>query len=183
MIVSLVYGKDAFGPAAMDLSILAPYVLLVYTSIILQTTILAAGRQWQWAVAQSLGVLVAVTLDPILIPWSQHWYGNGSVGVCISVVFAETVIVTAGLRLLPSGVLDSSLARTLGHCLVAACGMSAVGFLLRGMPVVSIAATVTTYLGLLWMQGEVDPDLVIFLRSVVLSKLARGRLPTDKSTA
>jgi O-antigen/teichoic acid export membrane protein len=182
MIVSLVYGKDAFGPAAMDLSILAPYVLLVYTSIILGTTILAAGRQWQWAVAQSLGVLVAVTLDPILIPWSQQRYGNGSVGVCMSVVIAETAMVTAGLRLLPSGVLDRSLARTLGRCLVAASGMGAVGFLLQAIPVLSIAATVATYLGLLWVQREVDPDLVIFLRSVVLSKLARGRLTADNPT-
>jgi O-antigen/teichoic acid export membrane protein len=179
MIVRLVYGAGAYGPAAMDLGILAPYVLLVYTSIILGTSILAAGKQWRWAAAQGLGVLVAVTLDPILIPWTQHRYGNGSVGVCISVVFAETVLVTAGLRLLPPGVLDKALARTLGRCLVAAGGMAAVGFILRGIPVLSIGATVAAYVGLLWVQQEIDPDLLIFLRTVGLSKLARAGPPQD----
>jgi hypothetical protein len=46
--------------------------------------------------------------------------------------------------------------------------------------VLSVGATVATYVGLLWVLREIDPDLLIFLRGIVLSKLARARPPQDK---
>jgi hypothetical protein len=49
------------------------------------------------------------------------------------------------------------------RCLVAAAGMAAVGFWLRPYPVVAIPATVSTYAGLLWLQREMDPDMLMLI--------------------
>jgi lipopolysaccharide exporter len=163
-VVDLVYGREGYAPAAANLSILSAYVVLVYASMVLGTALIVGGRQWKYAIAQSLCLVVSLVLDPILIPWAQRAYGNGGLGVCISVVTAETLMVGSALALLPSGPLDRSLARTLGRCLLAAGAMVAVGVLLRAYPLVAIPATVGIYAGLLWIQREIDPDLLMLLR-------------------
>ena len=162
-VVDLVYGNEAYGPAAMDLSILSAYVLLVYMSIVLGSFLAAAGRQWKWALAQSVCVIVSMILDPILIPWTQQHYGNGSLGVCISVVTAEIAMVTFGVLLLPVGPFNRSLARTFFRCLVAAAGTAVVGFSLRGYPLVGIPATIVTYAFFIWIQREMDPEMLVLL--------------------
>jgi O-antigen/teichoic acid export membrane protein len=170
VIVSLVYGKEHYGPVAGNLSILAGYILLVYTSIVVGAGILAAGRQLRWALAQSFCLLVSLALDPLLIPRFQARFGNGSLGVCVSVVVAEVAMVFAALRILPKGPLESSLLRTLLRCLCAALGMVAVGLLLRPLPLVAIPATVATYLAMLWLQGELDPELRALVRHAIVGK-------------
>jgi O-antigen/teichoic acid export membrane protein len=162
-VVGLVYGRAAYAPAAVDLSILSGYVLLVYTSMILGTFLVAAGRQWKWALAQSFCLVVSLVLDPILIPWAQAQYGNGGIGVCVSVVTAEIVMVSSGLLLLPRGVLEWSLVRTVTRCLAAAAGMAVIGLMLRGYPIVAIPITVVVYAALLWVQRELDPELLTLM--------------------
>jgi O-antigen/teichoic acid export membrane protein len=162
-VVDLVYGNEGYGPAAMDLSILSAYVLLVYTSVVLGSFLAAAGRQWKWAMAQTVCVIVSMVLDPILVPWTQAQYGNGSLGVCVSVVTAEVAMVTFGLLLLPPGPLNWSLARTFLRCLIAAFGTAIVGFSLREYPVVGIPASIVAYAFLIWIQREMDPDMLMLL--------------------
>jgi hypothetical protein len=132
--------------------------------------ILAAGRQLSWALAQCFCLLVSLALDPLLIPRFQARSGNGSLGVCVSVVVAEVAMVFAALRILPKGPLESSLLRTLLRCLCAALGMVAVGLLLRPLPLVAIPATVATYLAMLWLQGELDPELRALVRHAIVGK-------------
>ena len=182
LIVRLVYGVDAFGPAATDIAILSLYLPLVYASLVIGNALMAAGRQLRWAVGQSFCLLVSVALDPILIPWTQRTYGNGGAGVCISVAFAEIAMVGVGLGLLPTGALDKSLAKTLGRCVVAAAGAAAIGVFLEGIPVLAIPATVTVYASLLWVQREIDPNMLMLLRNLVLSKFARTQVSGDEPT-
>lgn len=163
-VVHLVYGRKAYAPAAGNLSILSAYVVLVYASMVLGTALIVAGRQWRYAIVQSACLVISLTLDPILIPWAQRTYGNGGLGVCISVVTAEALMVGSALVLLPSGPLDRSLLRTVGRCLLAAAGMVAVGVPLRAYPLLAIPATVAVYVGLLWIQREIDADLLMILR-------------------
>lgn len=169
LIVTIIYGAAAYAPAADTLSILAAYVLLVYTSIIIGTFLVACGRQWPWALAQSFCLVVSMVLDPILIPWTQARFGNGSLGICVSVVTAEIAMVSFGLLLLPPGPLNRSLARTLRCSLLSALGMAAVGFLLRPYPIVAIPLTVAVYSGLLWVQNELDPDMLVLVPQPVLN--------------
>ncbi|HET7787719.1 MAG TPA: oligosaccharide flippase family protein [Myxococcales bacterium] len=179
-IVSIVYGKEAWAPAAADLAVLAAYVLLVYTTIVLGAGIASARRQFRWALAQSFCLVVSVALDPLLIPWAQARYGNGSLGVCISVVVAETFMVTAGVLILPHG-RKLNLGRTVRRALLAGAAMGAIGYLLRGLPAIAIPATVLAYGGALWLQGEIDSDLAMLVRMAFVNKLARrsGAAPAE----
>jgi O-antigen/teichoic acid export membrane protein len=109
------FGAPAYGPALDNLRIMAIYVLFVYVSMPLGTTLAAAGRQRAWALAQFACVAVSAACDPLLIPWFQDRTGNGGLGVCISTAASEVLMVAAGLWLLPRGVLDRSLAGTLAQ--------------------------------------------------------------------
>lgn len=171
LIVNLIYGREGYAPAATTLSILSAYVFLVYTSIIVGTFLVACGRQWKWALAQSFCLVVSMALDPFLIPWAQTRFGNGSVGVCISVVVAEIAMVSFGLMLMPAGALNRALGRTVFRCVLAASGMAATGFLLRPYPFLAIPATVGVYALLLWFQDELDPDMLILVPPPLLAVL------------
>jgi len=159
-VVGIVYGRDGYGQAATNLSILSAYVLLVYASLVLAPFLLVVGRQWKYAIAQSLCLIVSLVLDPILIPWAQDAYGNGGIGVCISVVTAEVLMVAAGLGLMPKGVLDRSLARSFGRAFLGAAAMALAAAPLRTYPLLAMPAGVAVYVGLLWFQREIDHDLL-----------------------
>jgi hypothetical protein len=65
--------------------------------------------------------------------------------------------------------------------LLAGAAMGGAGFLLRGLPALAIPATVLAYGGALWLQGEIDSDLVMLVRMALLNKLARrsGPVPAE----
>jgi hypothetical protein len=172
LVVKLVYGEQLYAPAAVDLAILSPYVSLVYCSIVLGAGIAAASLQLRWALTQCLCLLVSITLDPLLIPWSQARYGNGGIGVCIGVGLSEIAMVTLGMRLMPSGS-HASLGSSLRRCLVAGAAMGVVGWLLRPFPYLAIPITVAVYGGVLYVQGEVDDELLSLFRTVLASRLKR----------
>jgi O-antigen/teichoic acid export membrane protein len=172
LIIRFIFGQERFGPAADDLSLLAGYVLLVYTTILLSAAIAAAGRQLMWALAQSLCLAVSMALDPILIPSFQARYGNGSLGVCGSVVVAEVFMVAAGLLIVPRAALQASLRRSLLRALTAAAGMAAVGFMLREVRLFAIPALLVTYFGILWLLGEIDSEMLALGRSIFLRRTA-----------
>ncbi len=176
--VDIVYGEKRFGPAAGNLRILAVYVLLVYASIMLGISIAAAGRQVRYAFAQSFCLVVSLVLDPILISRFERSAGNGGLGVSTSVVIAEVAMVAAGLIILPRGVVDRSLAATVGRASAAALGMASVGFALRALPYLAVPLSVAAYACILWALGGLDPEILDLLRDVV----RRKRLPAAAQT-
>jgi len=161
-VVGLIYGRE-YAEAGTDLRILAGYLLLVYTNIVIASVLTATGRQWKWALAQSLCLVVSVGLDPILIPWMQSHYGNGGIGVCLAVVVAEILMVGLGLAWLPQGLLDWSLGRTFLRCLPAAAAAGGLGLLLNHVPIAAIPLSAAAYGFVLWIQGELDADLLRLL--------------------
>jgi len=100
-----IFGQQNFAPACDDLRILAPYVFLVYFSMVIGSCLVAAGRQNGWTAVQLGSVIVSVALDPPLISWFQAHYGNGGLGVCSAAVLSEVLMVGGGLWLLPKGIL------------------------------------------------------------------------------
>ena len=159
--VGWIYGTAGFAPAGASLSVMSVFILLVYCSIVLGPAIAAAGRQWAWCAAQSLCLVVSVVLDPILIPWAQRTFGNGSLGVSLSVGVAEVAMVTLGLFILPAGVLTPALGRTAARCVMAAALAAAVGWMLYGLPVVAVAAMIVIYVGILRAFKELDAELLL----------------------
>ncbi len=172
LVVDLIYGTGRFGPAAGTLRILAAYVLLVYASMVLGIAIVAARRQFRYALAQSFCVVVSLVLDPILVPYFERALGNGSLGVSTSVVVAEVAMVAAGATMLPTGIIDRSLLATVGRALAAALGMGAVGFALRTLPYLALPLSVGAYAAVLWALGGLDRDILDLLRGLFRRKLA-----------
>jgi O-antigen/teichoic acid export membrane protein len=170
--VDLIYGVDRFDPATGNLRILAIYIVLVYASIVVGISIAAANRQLPYAVAQSFCVVVALILDPILVPYFERVAGNGGLGVSTSVTVAEVAMVAAGMAILPSGVVNRSLLGTGGRALAAALGMAAVGWALRSIPFLAMPLSVVTYAGLLWALGGLDHEILDLLRNVIARKRA-----------
>lgn len=162
-VVGLIYGNEHYAPAAASLSVMSVFILLVYGSIVLGPSISAAGRQWLWCGAQSLCLVISALLDPILIPWANRVYGNGSLGVSISIGIAEVAMVTSGLLILPRGVVNRRLGRTWLRCFGAAAVAAAAGFLLRGVPIAAIPVTAVIYFAVLWLLDELDPELLMLV--------------------
>lgn len=179
LVVNWIYGAG-FAPAATSLSVLSVFIVLVYSSIVLGPSIAAAGRQWLWCGAQSLCLIVSVMLDPLLIPWTQATYGNGSLGVSMAVGIAEIAMVACGLLIVPRGVVSGALGRTLLRCLVAGLAAGSLGWLCRGLPLLALPTTVATYVGTLWLQRELDPELLVLAPPWLVKVL---RPLTDRAAA
>ena len=171
-----IFSKKAFGPAADDLRVLSVFLFLVYFTMPIGTCVLAAGRQRAWSVVQSLCVVVSLVLDWPLIPWFQRRFGNGGLGPCVASVVSEIVVVICGLALMPRGIFDARLRRSLFFAILAGSAMAAVAWLTRSVtPFVAAPAAVIAYVAALGILGEIDRSHVAKVRDVIARKLSRAR--------
>jgi O-antigen/teichoic acid export membrane protein len=133
--VSLVYRRDGFEPAIDVLRALAPYLFLMFVNILLGNAILAIGRaRAKFTAAKFVALVVGGLLDVILIPYFETRYGNGAIGLAISLTTAELVMTVAALRLAPEGIVDRSQWRLACAALLSAGAMLAAGALLHAAP-------------------------------------------------
>jgi Na+-driven multidrug efflux pump len=168
------YSRAAFRPAEDNLRVLSLYLLLLYFSMPLAASVMAAGRQRVWAGVQAACVLVSLVLDPVLVPWFQMRMGNGGVGLSIAAVVSELIVVTCGVWLAPSGILGRRFWGSMLPALGSGVAMFAVAYLLRGLPSLAAApVAILGYLGCLWATGGVDREFVAAARALVARKLAR----------
>jgi O-antigen/teichoic acid export membrane protein len=165
------FGKQAYGAADANLRILAVFVLLLYLTMPLSSTLLAAGRQRAWAAAQFGCVAVSAALDPVLIPWFQTRNGNGGLGVCISTVAGELLMLAVGLYLLPRDIFERSHWRSYASVVCAGVAMTAVALALPWLtPYAAAPLALTAYLVCLWFTGGLDKTQIGLLASVVRRK-------------
>jgi O-antigen/teichoic acid export membrane protein len=170
-----IFSRKAFGPAADDLRVLSVFLFLVYFTMPVGTCVLACGRQRIWSVVQSLCVAVSLVLDPLLTPWFERHYGNGGLGPCVASVVSEAVVVGCGLALMPSGVFDARLRRTLFFALLSGLAMAVVARLLRSVtPFVAAPVAVLAYGAALFASGEIDRSHIDKVRNVLARKLKRA---------
>jgi O-antigen/teichoic acid export membrane protein len=170
----LIFSKASFGPAEDNLRILSLFVLLLYFSMTLGSSLIAAGRQREWAVTQSLCVVVSVVADPLLIPWFQRRTGNGGLGVCVATVLSEVLMVVAGVILAPKGLLDRGLYKGLALACVAGAAMAVCARVLGGVShFVAAPVSVLVYVGCLWAIGGFAEDLVQLFKGAVARKFSR----------
>jgi O-antigen/teichoic acid export membrane protein len=168
------FSRHSYGPAETDLRVLSLFVLALFFSMVLSTGLAAAGRSRPWAACQFGCVIVSAVLDPILVPYFQTRYGNGSLGVCVSIVVSETLMVVGGLALLPKGVLDRGFARALGLTAVSAIAMAATARALSHLnPFIAAPISVVAYGACLWATGGVDPALAELFRQTIARRFRR----------
>ena len=162
------YSRDSFLPAEDDLRIMAAYLFLVYFSMPVGTSLVAAGKQRAWAITQFGCVFTSLVLSPILIRHFQATRGNGGLGVCISSVCAEVLMVVIGVALLPRAIFDRTFQRKLALALLAAVVMAGVGMTtLRLTSFVSAPLALGAYLACLWLTGVLDRRQLETLRGLL----------------
>jgi O-antigen/teichoic acid export membrane protein len=162
------FSRDSFLPAEDNLRIMAAYLFLVYFSMPVGTSLVAAGKQRAWAITQFGCVAVSLLLTPVLIRYFQATRGNGGLGVCIASVCAEVLMVGIGVVLLPRGVFDRGFQKQLALAALAAAVMGGVGWAtLRFSSFVSAPLALGAYLGCLWVTGVLDRGQIETLRGLV----------------
>ena len=173
--IAWIYGADVFGPAAGNLRVLAPYVLLVFVDIVLSTAIMAATSLTPWILAKLASVVVATGVSVVLIPLSQSSLGNGGLGCAAGTVAAELVMLVATLLLVPAdrARLAGKLLMNLGRGAAAALAMGVAAWVLRdALALATMAMAVTTYFLSVGLLGAIRREDVRFVLEVV-----RFRLP------
>jgi O-antigen/teichoic acid export membrane protein len=171
-----IFSKQAYGPAADDLRILSLFLFLMYFTMPVGTVVLAAGKQRAWSIVQSLCIVVSFVLDPLLTPWFQTRYANGGLGPCVASVVSELAVVACGIVLMPSGVFDARLRRTLFFALLAGGAMTLVAWLMRGLnPFLASPVALLAYVGALFATGELDRSSISKVQGAVMRKLSRAR--------
>ena len=169
-----IYGKSGYAPANQNLIVMSAMVLLVYFSMPLSSALLAAGRQVAWASAQFGCVVLRVVLDLLLIPWFQEHFGNGGLGVCVSTVLCEVVLVAVALYMIPHGVINRALAKVLGKGALAGIAMAAAALGLRSVnPWVAAPVATVVYFGTLYLLGGVDMAQVSRITDGIKNKVIR----------
>jgi len=170
-----IFSKEQFEPAIDNLRVLSLFIFLLYFTMILGSTLAAAGKQRAWTITQFACVFVSAIVDPLLIPWFQRTAGNGGLGVCWSAVLSEVLMITVGFWLAPRGLIDRPLLRGCGAAALAGGAMTAVSLLLSRAHLNEFIAAPIAVLayGLgLWLLGELDRERLEILRTIVSKRRA-----------
>jgi O-antigen/teichoic acid export membrane protein len=171
----MIFGQGSFGPAENNLRILSAFVFLLYFTMVLGLSIQAAGKERAWTAVQFGCVAVSAIVDPILIPFFQRHLGNGGLGVCISTVSSEIVLLLFGLSFLPRGVLDRGFLKDIGRAAIAGAAMAATALLsARLNPFIGATLSVSAYAVTIYAVGGVNPNTLGVLKSIVRSKMGRA---------
>ncbi len=151
------FGQGYYGPATADLRLLAPFVFLVFFSMPIGSCLTACGRLVGWTLVQSVCVAVSLLFDPPAIHWFQMHAGNGGLGVCLTTVASEILMVAGGLWLMPKGSVGRVPRGKVVAVAVSGLAMAAVALSLGGLNVILRAlVAVLAYLACLRLTGGVS---------------------------
>jgi len=143
-IIQVLHWSAPFQHSVLPIVLLAPSFPLVAVDMMIGTALNARDRQRQWALTAVAAALLNPALNLVLIPYTQHRFGNGAIGAAAVTTLTELFMMSVGLCLLPPGVLGRATATWALRCAGAALAMAAVVVPLRGafvaVPVVAGAA-------------------------------------------
>lgn len=171
-----IFGTEEFAGAADHLRLMSVFVFLVYFSMPLGTSILAANKQKAWALVQCVCIAVGVVGNPLLIPYFQNSMGNGALGTCVTVVIAEAVVVGCGIALAPRGLFDRGFFKSMVLGTVAGAAMVGVALVTKPISMfLAVPASLLTYGVVAWFTGAVQPATAAQITGFLGRKLARFR--------
>lgn len=169
-----IFSRESFAAAENNLRVLAAFLFLVYFSMPLGTCIMAAGKQRAWSIVQALCVVVSAVLDPLLVPYFQAHWGNGGLGLCTASVVSETVVIACGIALLPRGVFDRRLLRTLLFAALSGGAMALVAHFTRSInPWLAAPVSVVAYGVALSASGGIEREQMDRIKGFFARKLSR----------
>jgi hypothetical protein len=77
--------------------------------MVIATCLYALDLHWKWVKVGIAAAILNPVLNLLLIPVTQHVYENGAIGAAIVTVVTEAFMLAAGLRLLRTSLLSSSI--------------------------------------------------------------------------
>ncbi len=174
-VVHVVYGGGRYEGAILNLQFLAPWVLLVYFSILIGNCLMATNRVLVWSLVQALCLVVSAVGDAPLIQFFQRRMGNGALGVTVAGIISEVLMVAFGAALIPRAMLRGGLLKSFAQAAAAGAAMAGAAFALGSAPsAVAMVASMVAYLGVLWalgaLRGKELGDVVGMIRSRVRSQ-------------
>ena len=107
-IIKFFFGLHDYGPSVINLQIFAAGLLLVYIDMIMGTALFACDKQRHWATVAFLAVIVNVSLNLLMIPYTQTHFGNGGVGASVATIITEFFVMLSALVIIPKAVLAGS---------------------------------------------------------------------------
>jgi O-antigen/teichoic acid export membrane protein len=170
--IHLLYGS-AYAKAVPVMIILGFCFPPMYLNIVLSTIVVAAKRQMAWTKVMALATVLNPPLNLVLIPLTEHRYGNGAIGAAISLLLTELIIVAVGFAIVGPGVLDRPAIRRCALATIASAAMFGVAFVARplGTPIAIAAGCLTLVILTLTLRIATPEELA----------LARGALMRMRS--
>ena len=177
-LVHYVYG-GSFKQAVPVTVILALCVPAIYMNIMLGQVVLAAKRQVIWTYLTAGAAVFNPLLNLILIPATQHRYGNGAIGASVSLLVTESLMDVIGVFIVGRHIFDRASVRRSGLVVLATGAMCGVSYAATplGWPA-SVAAGVATLAALtIVLRIATDAEVAMLRRGVamVLGKLGLRR--------
>jgi O-antigen/teichoic acid export membrane protein len=152
-----------YGPSyaqAVPVFILLGFTLIpMYLNIMLGTIIVASNRQGRANWLMVAATVFNPALNAVLIPLTQHRFGNGGIGAAIALLATESLIAIAGMFMFGRGIIGISTAQRVGRMALACGGMWLAVDLLRSTgPVLSLAAGCGALVVLAVLVGAVTAE-------------------------
>lgn len=156
--LSLLYGA-AYAQSVPVLVILGITLIPMCLNMILGTIGVAANRQavWNWLMVGA--TVFNPTANAILIPLTQHQFGNGGIGAAIAMVLTEGLVATTAMVIFGRRILGASTVRRVARMAVACGGSGLVVHLLRSTgPVPSLLAGACALVALVLLLRAITPE-------------------------
>lgn len=107
-IIKFFFGLHDYTPSIINLQIFAVGLLLVYIDMVLGTALFACDKQRHWAAVAFFAVIVNISLNLLMIPYTQIHFGNGGIGASVATIITEFFVMFSALVIMPKWVLDGS---------------------------------------------------------------------------
>jgi len=182
-LVELIY-QSQFPQSGPILSVMSITLIFTYISTVLGRFLVASDRTNVWTLAMIAGIALAFPLNFVLIPWTEHVFGNGAIGSALRLLITEFLMAIFAMRMLPRGTLtweNASVALRIfaaGGVMVAACWFVRDMFI--AIPVLIGMVTYTLMILVLRVLKPEDMDLVV---SATRGALAGLRVRPGRSRA
>ncbi|MEX0594116.1 MAG: flippase [Balneolaceae bacterium] len=159
-IVQFFMGAE-YAPSVIVLQIFALSIPIIYLDIILGSALMgAANKQKLWALTGLGAILLNISLNFLLIPWTQTEFGNGGIGAAATTLATELFVMSIAFILIPKTYLQTFRASYLVKPVIATLLMALpVLLLIHGTHLywmLSFGLGVVTYLAMLLVIKTFD---------------------------
>jgi O-antigen/teichoic acid export membrane protein len=100
-IIAFLFGLKGYAPSVLTLQIFAVGLTLIYIDMVLATAIIACDKQRRWVYTAGAAVLINISLNLVLIPYTQSRYGNGGIGAALATLITEFYVMVSAVLILP----------------------------------------------------------------------------------